>query len=720
MKKHVFSLGLMLVAALAFTNCAKQEVIAEPDGQPAASAGVPFELSAGMDTKTTTTDGATINWADKDQLNVFYRENGTTGTYQKPSGVFTFTSGTSFTGELTSALDAEKNYDWWVLYPYNEHIGTPANTSSGYLPIGTSGVSKSTGVAKALTQQGNSNKAHLAGEYFPLYGKVENVAADEKPSVALKQALSVLKIHVTNAGEDALTVTSVSVTAPEDIVGTYFIDFSGETPAFTKSGATYVSSTANLTVIGGSAIAKNGTADFYVAIKPFTQASAGVLTVSVNGYEKDITIPANTEFKPGKIKTVNFAYDYVSLAEPTSKTGWYRVEDASWLKAGDRVLIAANGSDFAMSTTQKTNNRDQAAVTKSTDGVYSTLTAGSDVQMFILEEGTVANSFAFKADNGDTGYIFAASSGSNYLKTQDAKNDNASFKIAVDTEGNASVVAQGTNTRNVMQYNSGNYCFACYASASQSAVAIYKYYGTYVAAPVISVTSDDPMEIPNTGDVCTIEYTVANPVAGKSISAAADVTWITDIDCSVDGEVSFIVEAQAAGAAARSGKVTLSYDGASDVEVTVNQAAGAGAASVYTYVFTSAKWAATLNGAEANWTSGKDGGGFNNDGFQVTSNSTGANGTTVQSFTAVTKVVVVYNTNKSAGEGTLDLKIGNNKVHSENWAYAGSGDGRTANYTCTFDIANPESGQITLTVNTTTNSIYVVGVNVTASGMTTP
>jgi hypothetical protein len=100
--------------------------------------------------------------------------------------------------------------------------------------------------------------------------------------------------------------------------------------------------------------------------------------------------------------------------------------------------------------------------------------------------------------------------------------------------------------------------------------------------------------------------------------------------------------AQAAGAAARSGKVTLSYDGASDVEVTVNQAAGAGAASVYTYVFTSAKWAATLNGAEANWTSGKDGGGFNNDGIQVTSNSTGANGTTVQSFTAVTKVVVIY------------------------------------------------------------------------------
>ena len=69
MKKHVFSLGLMLVAALAFTNCAKQEVINDtPEQEPVVTAGVPFELSAGMDTKTATTDGATINWADEDQL----------------------------------------------------------------------------------------------------------------------------------------------------------------------------------------------------------------------------------------------------------------------------------------------------------------------------------------------------------------------------------------------------------------------------------------------------------------------------------------------------------------------------------------------------------------------------------------------------------------------------------------------------------------------------
>lgn len=715
MKKHVFSLGLMLVSALVFTNCNKQEVIAEPDGQPAVSAGVPFELSAGMDTKTTTTDGAAISWAEGDQLNVFYREHGVTGDYQgvAADGAFTFTSGTSFTGALANALDAEKSYDWWVLYPYNEYIGTPANTSSGYLPIGTSGVSKSAGVAKALTQQGNSNKAHLAGEYFPLYGKVENVAANDKPSVTLNQAMSILKIHVTNASEDALTVTSVSVTAPEDIVGTYYIDFSGEAPVFKASNADYVSNTANLTVTGGSAIAKTESADFYVAVKPFAQTEAGVLTVSVNGYEREITLPAGTEFKPGKIKTVNFAYDYVSIAEPTAKTGWYRVEDASWLKAGDRVLIAANGSDFAMSTTQNTNNRGKAAVTKSTDGVYSTLTAGDDVQMFILEEGTVENSFAFKADNGDTadGYIYAASSGSNHLKTQDAKDGNASFTIAVDTEGNASVVAQGTNTRNVMQYNSGNSLFACYDSASQSAVAIYKYYGTYVAAPVISVTSDDPMEIPNTGNVYSIEYTVANPVAGKSISAAADVTWITDIDCSVDGEVSFIVEAQAAGADARSGKVTLSYDGAADVEVTVKQAAGAGAASVYTYVFTSAKWAATLNDAEANWTSGKDGSQLSNGrGIQITAKVSGANATSPTSLSNVSKVVVTYSTNATKGAGSIAIQVGSGTEKSQSVTTSGGTSDRTLEY----DFNPEESGNVKITVTCTANSIYIKSVAITA------
>ena len=138
--------------------------------------------------------------------------------------------------------------------------------------------------------------------------------------------------------------------------------------------------------------------------------------------------------------------------------------------------------------------------------------------------------------------------------------------------------------------------------------------------------------------------------------------------------------------------------------------------NTYTYTFTSKSWGATLDGAVSNWTSGKDGAGFSNNGIQVTTNVSGANGTTQQSFTNVSQVVVTYNTNKSAGAGNLNLKIGNNTAHTENWAYSGSSDGRSANFTCVFDVSN-ESGSVTLTANTTTNSIYIVSVAVTAQGI---
>ena len=132
-----------------------------------------------------------------------------------------------------------------------------------------------------------------------------------------------------------------------------------------------------------------------------------------------------------------------------------------------------------------------------------------------------------------------------------------------------------------------------------------------------------------------------------------------------------------------------------------------------TYVFTSASWTATLDDEPANWISGKNGAGFNNNGVQVTANGTGANATSPESFDNISKIVVTYNTNKSAGAGTLVVKIGDNDAVTKDWAYSGTEDGRTANFTLEYDYATPQSGAVTITANTTTNSIYIVSVAIT-------
>lgn len=146
--------------------------------------------------------------------------------------------------------------------------------------------------------------------------------------------------------------------------------------------------------------------------------------------------------------------------------------------------------------------------------------------------------------------------------------------------------------------------------------------------------------------------------------------------------------------------------------------------NTYTYIFTSASWGATFEGTASKWTSGKAGGGFSNNGIQVTNNSSvnGANGTSPYSFTGVKQVVVTYNTNKTAGAGTLQLQVGDNSTHSTDWFYDSSisDDGRSANFTATFNLTTAESGKVKLTANTTTNSIYIVSVSILASSINLP
>lgn len=62
-------------------------------------------------------------------------------------------------------------------------------------------------------------------------------------------------------------------------------------------------------------------------------------------------------------------------------------------------------------------------------------------------------------------------------------------------------------------------------------------------SPLMPVVVFDPAvaEVAAEGGSVTVSYTVENPVAGESLSGKADAEWITDLDTSVDGKVSFNV-----------------------------------------------------------------------------------------------------------------------------------------------------------------------------------
>ena len=151
-------------------------------------------------------------------------------------------------------------------------------------------------------------------------------------------------------------------------------------------------------------------------------------------------------------------------AEPA----WTLVTDVNDLAAGDQIVIVAKNANYAMSTTQNSNNRAHAAVTK--DG--NIITFGSDVQIMTLEVGNTSGTYAF---NTGSGYLYAASSSKNYLRTETKLSANSSWTIAIATGGVATIKSTGSNTRNWLRYNSTNNppIFSCYGSG-QTDVCIYK------------------------------------------------------------------------------------------------------------------------------------------------------------------------------------------------------------------------------------------------------
>ena len=130
------------------------------------------------------------------------------------------------------------------------------------------------------------------------------------------------------------------------------------------------------------------------------------------------------------------------------------------------------------------------------------------------------------------------------------------------------------------------------------------------------------------------------------------------------------------------------------------------AETTVTYTFTSKFWADSQNA----WTSDKAGNGFTSQGVQVTTGTTGAGATTKSSFSNVSNVTVRYCTNASKGAGAIKVKVGSGTQQSFSVTKPSS-DGTTLK-NASFDFSN-ETGNVALTVDCTTNSIYIYSVSIT-------
>lgn len=183
----------------------------------------------------------------------------------------------------------------------------------------------------------------------------------------------------------------------------------------------------------------------------------------------------------------------------SAQTTYTKVTSADQLVIGGKYIIvgtdATNGS-FAMGG-QKTSNRAANTVTLTDNTVSvteatqnSTSNVAGEAVAFVLGAATTNASFYTFYDAINAGYLYAASSSGNQLKTQSTNNVNGEWEITISEES-CTIVASGSENRNVMQfnYNSGTPLFSCYASATQKAVSLYVDASSLSDDPAMTVTA---------------------------------------------------------------------------------------------------------------------------------------------------------------------------------------------------------------------------------------
>ena len=204
--------------------------------------------------------------------------------------------------------------------------------------------------------------------------------------------------------------------------------------------------------------------------------------------------------------------------EPGEGDRYELVEDASELAADDMVIIVGedeSGDYYALGTTQQPNNRLAALVTMCNDG---TIEITEDVQVITLEE----KDGQWNLNVGD-GYLYAASSKSNYLRTETSidQNGNANASITI-TDGIAAIVFQGLNTHNSLRYNynKGTPLFSCYLPTSDMTdVSIYRRIENSTSPLKGDANGDGYISV--TDVVITVTYMVSEaPPAGFVFSNA--------------------------------------------------------------------------------------------------------------------------------------------------------------------------------------------------------
>lgn len=701
MKKYL----LVLVAALtAFAACNKESDYSTPEKNDAPAVLTFTSAKPSFDSLTRTAwnaESQSIVWSSGDRIRVgytlegnwmstddvadlsaepkknpkFFASNGVSIDSSDPS-IGTFIVPNNFTNTPSGKAI------FYGLYPSNAMNGTDAEYAPSLtitLPAGQT-PGNNTFDSSADIMVGNTDEITLSGS-FP-----SEAVEMSWHRVVAHADINFANLNGVTSGE---TVSKITLTFNEEakVAGSFYVNVA--TGAITtNSGSTneIVLSGTNLSISSNSVKAWCCLAPVsFSSLNVVVETNAATYSRSITGLSKSFTANAHNTL------TVN-----MSTATRTDKNqlvanGYYVISYGTYM-----MTVGTEANSYRGSATKNVSNPGDEAIWRinyvSASDAYTIRSLGANKDLY----GATSTS----STNLDLG------SGSTNLFT--IEKTSSTYKI----------VPKG-NTSRAIGYNSSTNParFALYLLSGSQPITLDLTSVNVSETPVITIAEEERTKTV-TASATSVTFTyVPNVFAttAPSVSVANNDDGIINGTPSVENGIITVPLNPNSENTAKTATLTVSGAGiASPITLTINQEAKAG--EVFSYVFTSKSWAATRGTVSENWTSGKEGNGFSNGGIQVTTGATGANGTSPYTFTDISKVVVTYCTNGSSGAGSIKVQVGDGTETTKAVTKTGGTDPRTL----TFDYSPKESGKVKITGYCTTNSVYIIGVDITAESMTIP
>lgn len=236
---------------------------------------------------------------------------------------------------------------------------------------------------------------------------------------------------------------------------------------------------------------------------------------------------------------------------------FYEITEVSQLVVGKRYLIGAE--EKVIGATQNDNNR--AAVSLGDSDANGLYTLAATQQILTL--GGESEAYTLYATNGSSkGYLYAASTSANQLKTR-AGNDDDKSKWNIVNDGNGfSISSIDESVRGALALN--NTIFSCYASSST----YLRIYREYLEAETVALTGLSFVE-GSSGDCYVGQQVILTPSYTPANATFKAVNWSTSNSAiaTVEGGV---ITTKAAGSIVITATSTINGEITASYTLTVN------------------------------------------------------------------------------------------------------------------------------------------------------